>query len=523
MLSRTRQQYRTPRQYIDSEKAQNPILQSFRAAHPRTATPLVPALHHSYGTAARAFSCTRDLCCVPDFRHRHCPQCPQPPLLKLCWIWEWDGITLPSSSVEDDNPFLEEKPTAKDWTRGAMGVVIGPATHHSRGDSKRFPAYGIGIEVDMHIAKGMAAVARWTGVAESRREVFREKLNNWVTVRAFNLPLPAFIHRFPKLHAGVSPIPPIPCADLPRLSASTKTTALTRDLASLSPKSSVSPFKLPAPPSSPSSSPSKPKARVSAIPFPLASAGGYKSPAKSSVVFPQTPSSRLKLTDLDLALREPLFQLPPRLFSLPRLSTSREPRQRQSPRPLLRGVRLFMNVSGNGRQQRREGREADPRPTLENGPRRTAKKLFVGPPRWCRRKRLDDLLYTCARVYRVFERSQAAHAAHVRVCGCNGNQAGDRVCRTGGRAPLCTGEILLQMGEAPSGVTVAQLVAPSLLCADTLPSRRFHSGLGQVRRAPGSVVSLGASSKWPRNGSVDLGSRYPCLCLPKGTFMSSQD
>ncbi|KAJ7939791.1 hypothetical protein B0H13DRAFT_1850560 [Mycena leptocephala] len=76
----------------------------------------------------------------------------------------------------------------------------------------------------MHTAKGMAAVARWTGVAESRREVFREKLNNWVT--------------------------------------------------------------LPAPPSSPSSSPSKPKARVSAIPFPLASASGYKSPAKSSVVFP---------------------------------------------------------------------------------------------------------------------------------------------------------------------------------------------------------------------------------------------
>lgn len=36
-----------------------------------------------------------------------------------------------------------------------------------------------------------------------------------------------------------------------------------------------------------------------------------------------------------------------------------------------------------------KGGEADPRPTLENGPRRTAKKVFAGPPRWCRRKRLD--------------------------------------------------------------------------------------------------------------------------------------
>ncbi|KAJ7888782.1 hypothetical protein B0H13DRAFT_2341846 [Mycena leptocephala] len=39
---------------------------------------------------------------------------------------------------------------------------------------------------------------------------------------------------------------------------------------SLTPESSVSPFKLPAPPSTPSSTPSKPQARVSAIPLPSA-------------------------------------------------------------------------------------------------------------------------------------------------------------------------------------------------------------------------------------------------------------
>ncbi|KAF7352912.1 CDT1-C domain-containing protein [Mycena venus] len=218
-------------------------------------------------------------------------------LRRLCWIWEWDGITLPSvssSSAEDDNPFLEEKPVQKEWTRGAMGIILSPATHHSRVDGKRVPAYGIGIEVEMDIDKdmagGMAAVARWTAAGESRREAFREKLKNWVN-----------------LHADVTPIPPIPCADLPRLAASTKTTSLTRNLASLSPKSSVSPFKLPAPPSSPSRSPSKPRnpAHLSAIPFPLTSGGGSKSPTKSSVAFPQTPSSRLNRPATELTPRTP--------------------------------------------------------------------------------------------------------------------------------------------------------------------------------------------------------------------------
>ncbi|KAJ7794452.1 hypothetical protein B0H14DRAFT_3093763 [Mycena olivaceomarginata] len=190
-------------------------------------------------------------------------------LRRLCWIWEWDEITQPSvasSSSEDENPFLEEKPTPKDWTRGAMGIVLSPATHHSRGDGKRVPAYGIGIEVDMDIDKdmpgGIAAVARWTTAGEGRREAFRKKLDYWVT-----------------LHAGVTPIPPIPCADLPRLSALTKRTSLTHNLASLSQKSSISPFKLPAPPSSSSRSPSKPKTAAHCL----------RSPSLSRLHTPRTP------------------------------------------------------------------------------------------------------------------------------------------------------------------------------------------------------------------------------------------
>ncbi|KAJ7047513.1 hypothetical protein C8F04DRAFT_1216821 [Mycena alexandri] len=222
-------------------------------------------------------------------------------LRRLCWIWEWDAKALPSAgssfAAEEDNPFLDDRPPPKDWTRGAMGIIISAATHHSKVDGKRVPAYGIGIEVEMDIDKdmsgGMAAIARWTTAGESRREAFREKVYKWM-----------------KLHDGVTPVPQIPCADLPRLSA-TKPATLTRTLASLSPKSSLSPFKLPAPPSSPSRSPTKPKtaAHQFAIPFPLASGSGSKSPTKSSVAFPQTPSSRSNRLAPQLTPRTPKTSL----------------------------------------------------------------------------------------------------------------------------------------------------------------------------------------------------------------------
>ncbi|KAJ7095243.1 hypothetical protein B0H15DRAFT_828669 [Mycena belliarum] len=234
-------------------------------------------------------------------------------LRRLCWIWEWDGKALPTASsssvADDDNPFLDVKPPQKDWTRGAMGVVISPATHHSKLDRKRVPAYGIGIEVEMDIDKdmpgGMAAVARWTAAGERRRDAFRHKVNSWAT-----------------LHAGVVPVPPIPCADLPSLSVSTKTTSLTRTLASLSPKSSISPFKLPAPPTSPSRSPSKFKGvpHPFAIPFPLISSAAPKSPTKNSGVFPQTPS-RSNRSAAELAPRTPRTSVSSAVEVLPQPST----------------------------------------------------------------------------------------------------------------------------------------------------------------------------------------------------------
>ena len=123
-------------------------------------------------------------------------------LKRLCWVWEWDGKTLPSeagTSVgkgkaqedKEENPFLDDaKPAVqappKDWTRGAMGIVISQATHHQKSTSSRVPVYGIGIEVEMDIDKdmkgGMAAVARWTGEKETRRKAVMTKLRQWVKV-----------------------------------------------------------------------------------------------------------------------------------------------------------------------------------------------------------------------------------------------------------------------------------------------------------------------------------------------------
>ncbi|KAF8803671.1 hypothetical protein BYT27DRAFT_7194998 [Phlegmacium glaucopus] len=209
-------------------------------------------------------------------------------LKRLCWIWEWDGKSIAGTetmvkSEEEDNPFLESSvpnPPPAEWTRGSMGLVLSSATHYSRVDRKRVPAYGIGIEVEMDIDKdmggGMAAVARWTATAEKRRLEFRNKLERWIT-----------------LHRDVPSVPNIPLADLPELSGP-KVSALTRTLASCSP-SAVTSIKFPAPPSSPSRSPTKKSDREFAIPLTTRLSTSKSPLKKSSILFPQTPSRRDQL------------------------------------------------------------------------------------------------------------------------------------------------------------------------------------------------------------------------------------
>ena len=106
-------------------------------------------------------------------------------LSRLCWLWEWDTTSLPVLAQDDPNPFLAPPPP-KDWTRGSMGFVISPTSHYSKAAGKRVPAYGIGIEVEMDIDKGMtggmASVARWTADADKRRAEFRSKLESWLNV-----------------------------------------------------------------------------------------------------------------------------------------------------------------------------------------------------------------------------------------------------------------------------------------------------------------------------------------------------
>lgn len=221
-------------------------------------------------------------------------------LRRLCWVWEWDAQALPkdsSPSEEDDNPFLETKPVPlpKEWSRGAMGIVLTAATHHSKADKKRIPAYGIGIEVEMNIDKdmggGMAAVARWTAAAEQRKSEFQAKLVKWQEVRLYS-PVTILFSSVTQLHENEDTIPPIPLAKLPELCAPAKPSALTRVFASISPKATGLFPTPPLPPGSPSRSPQKRVAREFAAPFPVTPSTGRISPIKNSILFPQTPSRK---------------------------------------------------------------------------------------------------------------------------------------------------------------------------------------------------------------------------------------
>lgn len=116
--------------------------------------------------------------------------------------------------------------------------------------------------------------------------------------RPTTLVLVLTIHGVHQLHRDKSPVPNIPVADLPQLAIPSKISSLTRTLASASPKAVLSSLSLPEPPSSPSRSPSKSPAkrvlREFAVPFPV-TASTSKSPTKSSILFPQTPSRHDKI------------------------------------------------------------------------------------------------------------------------------------------------------------------------------------------------------------------------------------
>ncbi|KXN86377.1 hypothetical protein AN958_10239 [Leucoagaricus sp. SymC.cos] len=201
-------------------------------------------------------------------------------LSRLCWLWEWDGETIPEpkngEKEKEDNPFLDEPtPAAEDWTRGAMGFLITPTTHLSKQARQRIPAYGIGIEIEMDIDKGMdsgmAAVARWTSGSDLRQKEIKRKLEKWV-----------------QLHHDDN-IPTAPLADLPALPSPIKASSLTMKLASASPKAASSKSLL-FPPTSSVHSPVKSPAKKLTREFAVPTISPVTSPSKkSSILFPQTP------------------------------------------------------------------------------------------------------------------------------------------------------------------------------------------------------------------------------------------
>ncbi|KAL0582001.1 hypothetical protein V5O48_000059 [Marasmius crinis-equi] len=206
-------------------------------------------------------------------------------LRRLCWLWEWDGEADPDTlrvEDEDDNPFADSSSLPpKDWTRGSMGFVVSAGTHFSKAEGKRVPAYGLGIEVEINIDKdmggGMAAVARWTAEAETRRRAFHSKLVAWN-----------------RIHSDQNNLPPVPLANLPKLSTPAKTSTLTRMFASVSPKSASSRTMsdVLVPPSSPSRSSRRAQLDHDfALPLPITPSSRTSSPSKRTVTLsPQKPS-----------------------------------------------------------------------------------------------------------------------------------------------------------------------------------------------------------------------------------------
>ncbi|KAF8757895.1 DNA replication factor Cdt1 C-terminal domain [Rhizoctonia solani] len=195
-------------------------------------------------------------------------RCGVEEIRRLCWLWEWDGCTLPQSVDEaskpgirstgpledssEDNPFLDSNtprksapaptPPPTDWLRGGMGLIVTPTTQIQRAEGRRVPAYGIGIKVEVtsddSVGVALSAAAKWTADSHLRRKELTDKLHQWVKVRCYWGPVIfLFLRRIhtvtrsfsvtPKANGKTKrlrslspvPIPPIPFADLPPLSS----------------------------------------------------------------------------------------------------------------------------------------------------------------------------------------------------------------------------------------------------------------------------------------------------------------
>ncbi|GAB1518506.1 hypothetical protein RhiTH_001566 [Rhizoctonia solani] len=177
-------------------------------------------------------------------------RCGVEEIRRLCWLWEWDGCTLPQSvdgaskpgirstgPLEDsseDNPFLDSNtprksapaptPPPTDWLRGGMGLIVTPTTQIQRAEGRRVPAYGIGIKVEVtsddSVGVALSAAAKWTADSHLRRKELTDKLHQWVKLHEVSQVTPKANGKTKRLRSlSPVPIPPIPFADLPPLSS----------------------------------------------------------------------------------------------------------------------------------------------------------------------------------------------------------------------------------------------------------------------------------------------------------------
>jgi hypothetical protein len=289
-------------------------------------------------------------------------RCSIEDLSRLVWLWEWDGQALPSKedrSFEaiNDDPFVE---IVKDWQRGGRGLIVTETTHSSRSHPKRVPAYGIGIFIDSS-AKGMVAIAQWTGNSQHRRRLLSERLSQWVELHTKE----RVKQRENSQASSPTPlaVPNIPFSALPRLSsfnaALNSTSAQVRSL--LDSPSRAGLFK----------SPTKKPFPTSSIPFPNTPSSLSSSPASSR---PVSPVKALRTSDDPFA--RPITPDTPRQSSgIPQTpSTSR--RQALIERVRLKSLNSTPTVKGSMQIKMRtaNGAEID----LTIGPEEVQRRLLLG-------------------------------------------------------------------------------------------------------------------------------------------------
>lgn len=175
-------------------------------------------------------------------------RCGVEEIKRLCWLWEWDGTTVPEPEegdkasvrslgpIEDsseDNPFLESNtprkpapvrtPPPTDWVRGGMGLIVTPTTQLQRAEGRRVPAYGIGIKVEVSseesVGVALSAVAKWTADSHLRRKELTDKLRQWAKLHEVTQVTPKANGKTKRIRSlSPAPLPDIPLADLPALS-----------------------------------------------------------------------------------------------------------------------------------------------------------------------------------------------------------------------------------------------------------------------------------------------------------------